>query len=96
MTPEEQDKALEKERDQQIRLIYKLSQMQEFQLWRDLVCKPQLELLERSLEKSDDIPEAELRAKVKHLNSLKYYFHRVFTDIQASAQFDKDAIEIKS
>lgn len=87
MTNEEQDAVLQKEQDRQIELLLKLSQLEEFRIWRDIVCKPQVQYIEDKLVKAEELSEIELRATLKHLHSLKYYFHAIFD--QVASQINK-------
>lgn len=79
MTEEE----LQKQADVQIDLIRKLAGNESFRAWVDTVVKPGIALLEAEIasEKADQMPEVILRAKLKHIHTLKLYFEDIFTII---------------
>lgn len=68
------------EDDRLLRDLRDLSKFHPFITWRDRVIEPNIKALETELasDKADNLPEVVLRAKLKHLNSLKYLFKEVF------------------
>lgn len=77
------------EEKEQLDLLVKLGRTEEFQLWRDLVVKPSIEALEAELANPMELTEANLKAKVMHLNSLKYFFNGMFEQIEANLKLNK-------
>jgi hypothetical protein len=77
---EENEKIEQEEMNNQLRMLRDLSNLEAFQVWRDIVAEPIIAQLEMELasEKSDSISEAILRGKLKQLNSLKHIFYQVF------------------
>jgi hypothetical protein len=64
---------------QTLELLVKLSRLEEFRSWvKDLV-EPTIAQLEAELAKPLQYSEIDLKAKLLHLNSLKYLFKDVFT-----------------
>ena len=63
--------------------LKRLHQSEDFQAFKSEVVDPTISTLEAELasEKADDMSEVILRAKLKHLNSLKWLFDRVFKQI---------------
>jgi hypothetical protein len=80
ITPERQ---IEIDQQYNIELLKKLGRSEEFIKWREWVVEPAIQQLEIELasEKADEMPEVILRAKLKHLNSLKYFFKDIFKQI---------------
>jgi hypothetical protein len=88
VTVEQQDKeaaALKK----QLQLLKKLNYNEEFILWRDQIVKPMIDALEVELSNPLELTEANLKAKLMHLNSLKHYFYRLFDSVEAELKLDK-------
>ncbi len=74
-----QQEMLDEQLKGQIKLLEKLSQMQEFKAWRDVIAKPLIEQAETNLiNNSDQMDEITLRGNLKYLNMLKYLFYQVF------------------
>jgi hypothetical protein len=73
MKPEEQE-----EMEKNVQLLKELNAMENFQVWRDWVAKPVLEQLEADLANADQLDEVVLRAKLKHVEFVKYLFYDVF------------------
>lgn len=80
------DNETQEPRSRELELLVKLSRTAEFQLWRDLVAKPIVQQLEADLANPLDLTEANLKAKVMHLNTVKGLFYHLFD--QAKAQID--------
>jgi hypothetical protein len=61
--------------------IKRLANNEDFKNWVNDIIKPNIELIEAELasEKADTMSEVVLRAKFKHLSSLKYLFIDVFS-----------------
>jgi hypothetical protein len=78
LTTEQKDQAEESKK--LFKLLDTLNGYHEFTEWRDLVVKPQIDMLEAELNsaESDKMSEVVLRAKLKHLVSMKYLFYQVF------------------
>lgn len=73
----------QKEADKQIALLKSLNRLEEFSTMRDWLIKPEIDLLEQRLEvQADDMPEAQLRADLKHYFKLKRLFYKVFEQIK--------------
>jgi hypothetical protein len=70
----------EKEANRQIDLIKQLVLDERFRAWVDTVVKPGIAILEAEIasEKADQMSEVILRSKIKHINSLKFYFEDIF------------------
>lgn len=77
---QKQQEDRDKETERQLDLIRQLAVNEAFRAWVDTVVKPGIELLEAELssKEADQMPEAILRGKLKHVSSLKFYFEDVF------------------
>lgn len=76
---------LDQQAQNQLALLDKLERLEEFRTWRSLVVDENIKLLEKQLSgpDADTMPEVALRANIKLLNSLKYYFYEVFEQVRA-------------
>jgi hypothetical protein len=84
----------EKETDkEQLESLQILSRRPEFQLWRSLVVDGTIKSLEQELNAADDMPESILRAKLKHINSLKFFFYDVFKNIDLAIENNQDTLK---
>lgn len=54
----------------------------QFQEWRDLVAKPQIQVLENDLSNPLQFDEATLKAKVMHLNFVKALMFQWFDEVR--------------
>jgi hypothetical protein len=74
----------EKQANDQLQLVKQLAADERFRTWVEVVVKPGIAILEAEIasEKADQLPEVILRAKLKHINSLKFYFEDIFTLIK--------------
>jgi len=88
LTPEEEAQA---RYDRVSALMVKLSQSEEFQIWRDEVCQPLLTQLEDKLRNSDTLDEATLRGSLKHYFSEKYRFYDVFEIARTNIELNEEA-----
>lgn len=86
------EEKLAEEHRRRVRLIDQLQHNEAFQLWRDIVAKPQLEAIEVYLKESDSMSEAVLRGTIKNYFTMKFLFEDVFS--QARAQIELDSIEV--
>ena len=68
--------------DQAYNLYKHLLNNQQFQEWRDLVAKPQVEALENDLLNPLAFDEATLKAKVLHLNFVKSLMFKWFDEVR--------------
>lgn len=75
------EEEIQKQAEQQIDLIKKLIVNESFLAWVNGIVKPGIAQLEAEIasKEADLMPEVILRAKLKHINSLKLYFDDVFT-----------------
>jgi len=73
-----------KEDIENLQQIRKLGKTEEFRIWRNLIVDNNILTLEAELAgpDADSMPEAVLRGKLKHINSLKYFFHDVFDNVE--------------
>lgn len=85
-TPEELE---QEEYDRQNKMLVELSRLEPFQVWRDTVVKINLEALERDMANSDNLSESVLRGKLKHYQSLKYFFEDVFEIAKSNLKINK-------
>jgi len=74
-----------------LQMLRDLSKHETFITWRDEAVQPLIKQLEMELasEKADLMPEIILRAKLKHLNSLKYLFDDVFQIAKENININK-------
>lgn len=77
------------EYERQIALLRKLNRFEEFQLWRDLIVKPIIEQIEGELLRPCELDEANLKAKLMHLNSMKHTFYTIFEVLDAQNEVEK-------
>ena len=91
---------MSKEEKKIYELLKVLNGRQEFIVWRDLVAKPLIEQNENELmgldpttgkSRIEGISEANLKAKVMYLNTLKHLFYQIFD--QANALIDLEEKE---
>lgn len=80
-----------KEDERNLQLITLLARREEFQTWRDLVAKPLLAQYKGLLARSDDLPEATVRANIKVYNILEALFYTWFEDAAAQVSINKEA-----
>lgn len=74
MTPDEKH---------QLELLRQLSNREDFKEWVKVVVEPTILSLEDSLNSNmESLSEVELRARLKHLNSLRYLFKDVFAIVR--------------
>lgn len=83
---EDLDKLEQEEQERlklQVDLLKRLNRSEDFQCFRDNVVNPTIEALEAELSspEADKLPEAILRGKLKFLNSLKWFFNKVFISL---------------
>lgn len=69
-------------------LLLKLEATEEFQLWRDEVAKPIIEQLKGDLKDPCMFSEADLKAKVMHLNFVEGLFYRLFENVRVSKELE--------
>ena len=81
----------EEQTKQQFEIIQRLKGREEFKLWINIIVEPLIAQLEASLssEEADKMPESILRAKLKHVNSLKYLFNDVFAQMAMAVEEEK-------
>lgn len=74
----------EKELNRQLKLLKVLRGLEEFRVWRDLVAKPIIDGLEAEINSkdADSMPEVILRAKIKHLATMKELFYNIFDKLE--------------
>jgi hypothetical protein len=72
------------ELDKQIQLLRQLGSMPQFQEWRTLVVNPVIQQLRDDLYDPLKFSEAELKAKVLHLNTVEYLFKGIFDQLDAT------------
>jgi len=80
-----------KKEDKKLELLLVLNRLNEFRTWRELAIDPVIAQLEDDLyAKFDIMPEFEIRARLKHIKSLKYAFHNIFKEIDAQKKLAKE------
>jgi hypothetical protein len=64
-------------------LLNRLNKSEDFKAFKDNIVNPTIESLENELAsvEADKMPEVILRAKLKHLNTLKWFFNKVFQQL---------------
>lgn len=73
-----------------MQLLAALERHEEFQLWRDLVCLPELERIRAELrDKQDELPEVILRANLKTEYKLDQLFYKVFSLARSDLEVNK-------
>lgn len=70
-------------------LLRELSRIKSFREWRDVVAKPEIDRLEAELATPEELSEANIKAKIMHLNYVKGLFYRVFEAANAQKQIDQ-------
>lgn len=74
------------EEKRQLLLLQQLQAYEPFQIWKELVVKGTIETLEAELNNADQLGEVILRAKLKQIASLKFFFSDVFENINSTLE----------
>jgi len=81
---------VETEEKRQFELLRLLSTREEFKEWVKLVVEPTVKQIEADLyEKMESLSEVELRARLKHINSIKYMFEDIFAIVRQRLSEEK-------
>lgn len=81
---------METEEKRQFELLRLLSTREEFKEWVKLVVEPTVKQIEADLyEKMESLSEVELRARLKHINSIKYMFEDIFAIVRQRLSEEK-------
>jgi len=81
---------VETEEKRQLELLRLLSTREEFKEWVKLVVEPTIKQIEADLyEKMESLSEVELRARLKHINSIKYMFEDIFAIVRQRLSEEK-------
>ena len=81
---------METEENRQFELLRLLSTREEFKEWVKLVVEPTIKQIEADLyEKMESLSEVELRARLKHINSIKYMFEDIFAIVRQRLSEEK-------
>ena len=66
-----------------VECLKRLNRSEDFKVFKEEVVNPTLAALETELvsDKADEMSEVTLRAKLKYLNSLKWFFDRMFNQL---------------
>jgi hypothetical protein len=82
MEEKTQEEELEALKNECANRLPRLKRNEDFKFWKEQVVEPLMAQLEAELASKDAdlMPEAILRGKLKHLNSLKFIFKEVFNN----------------
>ena len=89
MEQEQWEKDQQSRADQAYNLYKGLLNNQQFQEWRDIVAKPQIQALENDLSNPLVFDEATLKAKVMHLNFVKALMFQWFDEVRENEKIEQ-------
>ena len=74
---------MDKQTEKELKLLEQLNHHEPFQAWKNLVVEPVMRQLKLELQDPLKFNEADLKAKLMHLNSLENFFEGVFEQAKA-------------